>query len=348
MKKPKISVVLCTYNRADRVSTCLEALLNQSLDAEDYEIIVVNDGSVDDTAEVLKKYNVKVVTNRPNQGIGQSRSNGVHASKADIIAFTDDDCVPDKDWLKYILRAYADPGVLGVGGKIVPYRTDHWLLKFYQENNPLAHVVFTFNASSGVFYTLKEYIKRSLSLRRLPEREIELHMIVGANMSMRRSTFYLVGGFDPNIRFGGEEEDFWTRLYKLSPDAQLRYAPKALIRHNYDSSFKDAVRRNYSYGIGAARTFLKDKGRLPVLYPFPLLILLSLGLVALNPYFLLIPLFLTLFLYGGWLGVALLRRDPTYIFYAYVQMLLELINSYGFVKGYIKFSVAKSHALRTR
>ena len=335
----KVSVVLCTYNRAGRVGTCLKALLEQSVPADEYEVIVVNDGSTDSTAEVLKAYDVRVITNTPNQGLAQSRNNGAMAAKAAILAFTDDDCVPDKDWLAQLLGQYADPGIAGVGGKIVPYKTDKWLLEYYAANNPLAQVAFTFNNSSSIFSALLAYVKRSFSLRQLPETNIKLHMIVGANMSMRRPIFDAVGGFDSNIKFGGEEEDFWTRLHQLHPDVKLLYAPLAIVGHNYEPSFRDAIRRNKSYGAGAARTYTKDPSRLPVLYPFPWLIVFSLGLLVISPYFLLFSALLTLALYAGWVRLAVQKRRIRYLLYAYVQMFLELVNDYGFVRGYIRLTM---------
>lgn len=332
---PKISVVVCSYNRGEKIRNCLDALINQSLPENQYEIVVVNDGSTDETGNILKEYkNIKVVTNNPNQGLAQSRNNGARASRADIIAFTDDDCIADKDWLGNILLTYKDPSIMGVGGKIVPYRTNKWLLKYYEANNPLAHLTFSFDESSGIVYTLRQYIKRSFSLKELSEKaNTQLFMIVGANMSMRRSIFEAVGGFDPNIKFGGEEEDFWKRLRKIDPNIKLLYNPKAVIGHDYDPSFKDAARRNYKYGIGAARLFLKDRNRLPVLYPFPILILMSLLLLAFSPYFIVLSFALTLGLYSGWVKASFTKRHPQYLLFALTQMILELINSYGFFVG---------------
>ena len=345
--KPKISVVICTYNRADKVARCLQALQEQTLSTSEYEVIVVNDGSTDKTAHVLENYSFKIITNKPNQGMGQSHNNGVAVSKADIIAFTDDDCVADKNWLKNLLEDYSDTKVIAVGGKIIPYKTDKWLLRYYEENNPLAHLTFAFDNSSGIFYSIHQYVKHSFSLRQLPDEAVGLYMLVGANMSMRRSIFGLVGGFDPIMRFGGEEEDFWNRLRKLKPNEKLLYAPGALIKHDYEPYFKDALRRNYSYGIGSARKFLKDGG-LPVLYPFPVLVIVSLGLALISPYYLLICPFLITVLYPGWLLLAVRKKQPSYTLYAGVQMILELVNSCGFIRGYLKFKFLNSSGVEAR
>lgn len=334
-KNPLVSVVLCTYNRASRLSSCLDALQNQSLPNDQYEVIVVNDGSKDNTARVLLGYNFTVITNKPNQGLAQSRNNGASASRADIIAFTDDDCVPDARWLENLLTQYADPSVMAVGGKIIPKNTNHWLLKYYEANNPLAHVRFTYDATTNPLYVLCQYVKRSFALRQLPDARIRLHMIVGANMSMRRSVFEATGGFDPRIKFGGEEEDIWIRFSQLQPDAVLRYEPKAVVRHDYEASLKDALRRNRSYGLGAARAYFKQKDRLPVVYPFPFVVLATLLLGLLSPWLLAVFPMMVLMLYAGWIRLAVARKHPAYLLYSAVQMTLELANSWGFIQGVV-------------
>jgi glycosyltransferase involved in cell wall biosynthesis len=344
--KPKISVILCSYNRADRIGRCIDALLAQSLHKKDYEIIVVNDGSNDGTGNTLSTYkNIRVTTNAPNQGLAGSRNVGARMARAEIIAFTDDDCVPSKDWLKNLLKHYNNSKIMGVGGKIIPYRTNHWLLKFYDLNNPLAHMPLSFNSSSSIFFAIKEYVKRSTSLHYLPDRSIRLFMLIGANMSMRRTVFDITGGFDPKLKIGGEEEEFWKRFYEIEPKAKLCYAPEAIIKHDYVPEFKDARRRSYSYGIGAARNFIKDPKRLPVIYPFPLLVIISLLLMLFSPYSLILSIVLGLILYPGWVKVALIKKKPQYVLYAYVQMFLELIHDYGFMRGYIQLKAQSKAAV---
>jgi glycosyltransferase involved in cell wall biosynthesis len=330
--KPLVSVIVCTYNRAHKIKQCLDALVNQSFDS--YEIIVVNDGSVDNTATVLSDYKFKVITNSPNQGASQSRNIGVAAARADILVFTDDDCIADKHWLKNLVLAYADPKIIAVGGRIVPYSIDKWLLKYYEANNPLAHLPLSLANSSRLTYRLIQYLKRSLSLNQLPNEEVELLTIVGANMSMRRSVFTKIGGFDKNFRLGGDEEDLWKRVHSIVPGVLL-YAPRAVIKHDYDSSYRDALRRNYTYGFGSSRLFLKYHDRIPAIYPFPIVLLLSLLLMIVSPYFILLTMLLFILLYPGWVIAAVRDRRPLYVFYSIIQASLEFVTSVGFARGYI-------------
>ncbi len=210
-------------------------------------------------------------------------------------------------------------------------------------NNPLAHLSFRFDENSGIFYSAWQYIKRSYSLRQLPDKTVGLYTIVGANMSIRRAIFELISGFAPDLR-SAEEDDFWNRLRRLQPNAKLLYEPTAIVKHDYDPQFKDALRRNRSYGAGLAHLFLKSEGlRVPTLYPFPFLVLLSLGLMLLSPYLLLVSFLLVILLYPGWLIEAIRKNRPQYTLYSFVQISLELVNDYGFVTGYIKLRHTVDH-----
>ena len=335
---PEISVVLCTYNRSQKALRCIKALQKQNLHPEKYEIVIVNDGSTDNTKSVLQKLNIKVINNSENLGLAQSRNIGVSESRANIIAFTDDDCKPDKNWLNNLLKIYTDSQIIGAGGKISPLRTNTWLLKYFEANNTLAHLTFSFDNRSSIFYTLWQYLKRSFSLRQLPNKETQLFMIIGANMSMRKSAFEAVGGFDPNIKFGGEEEDFWNRLRVILPEAKLMYIPTAIVEHDYNSSFKVALRHNYKYGFGAARLFIKDTGKIPAIYPFPIAVILSTIFVIVSPYCIIIPFLLTIILYPGWLKLTFRKKQFEYILFPPIQMALELANDFGFIKGYFKLN----------
>lgn len=333
-KKPKISVIVCTYNRAKKLGPCLTALQNQSLPQDDYEIIVVNDGSKDDTLKVLKDYNLRIVTNNPNQGLAQSRNNGVKAARADILAFTDDDCISDKNWLESLLGAYDDQTVDAVGGKIVPYQTNHWLLKYYEINNPLAHLPADFANSPSFMHRFAQYLKRLFELGTLSEDDKDLCMIVGANMSMRRSAFETACGFDGSRR-NADDEIFWKKLKVARPDARLVYQQNAIIQHAFDSSFKDALWRNQKYGRGRALMFMQGEDQVPAVYPFPILVATSLLLALVNPYLLLTPPLLTLLLYPGWLIYSVRKLRPQYLLYSFVQLSLEAAVTSGFIRSYL-------------
>lgn len=112
----KFSVVIPTYNRAATLRQTLTALMAQ--DYPDYEIIVVDDGSTDDTrAMIAREFPQVRYIYQQNRGPAAARNRGIAHARGEIIAFTDDDCVPPRDWLARLADGYARyPDVVGVGG----------------------------------------------------------------------------------------------------------------------------------------------------------------------------------------------------------------------------------------
>jgi hypothetical protein len=90
-------------------------------------------------------------------------------------------------------------------------------------------------------------------------------------MAFRRSLLQRVGGFDPRISFGGEEEDLCRRAHRLDGGARFCYRAAARVRHHYRPGLADALRRSRAYGAGNARSALTDPDVMPIVYPFPLL-----------------------------------------------------------------------------
>ena len=96
---------------------CLDTLLKQSYN--DYEIIVVDDGSSDGTKELVKQYKKIKYFKQNNKGPGYARNKGIKYARGNIIAFTDDDCIPDKNWLKNAVPHFKDPNTIGVEGMTI-------------------------------------------------------------------------------------------------------------------------------------------------------------------------------------------------------------------------------------
>ena len=330
----RISVVVCTHNRADKLANCLARLADQTLDRSSYEVVVVDDCSTDATPEVSDRYGTRAIRTERNVGPAAGRNTGVTAAAGAIVAFTDDDCVPDRDWLHALLDAFDDPKTLAAGGKIVPLRTDRLLFRYYDANSPLAHNANVAALKGGVWERFGAYLRTSFRLNSLPDSQESLLTIASANMAIRRSAFELVGGFDEQFDVGGEDDDLCLRLHRLRPGAVLRYRPRAVVAHDYDSSLRDALRRSRTYGRAAAIAYLKGNGRSPAIFPFPIVILISFALAALDLRLLAVPIALLVLLYPGWLRLAFARREPAYVGLSAFQAAFELQTTIGFL-GYV-------------
>jgi len=99
----RTSVIIPAYNSEKTIGQCLEALINQTAGRSDYEIIVVDDGSTDRTAELIGKYTGIKLIKQSNAGPAAARNNGAKAAQGDIILFTDADCIPEPDWIEQML-----------------------------------------------------------------------------------------------------------------------------------------------------------------------------------------------------------------------------------------------------
>ncbi len=114
-----ISVVVPSFNEEENIAQCLVSLSHQTVDKNEYEIIVVDGGSTDKTCEIARKYANKVFI-QTSKKVGGARNDGVMASKGDIIASTDADCIPPPDWIECIREDFSDPAVVQVFGPVYP------------------------------------------------------------------------------------------------------------------------------------------------------------------------------------------------------------------------------------
>src|SRR5262249_27311736 len=111
---PRVSVVVCTYNGGGTLEQCLRSL--EALDYPDYEVIVVDDGSTDDTRVILRRFPGVRAIHQPNRGLSAARNAGLHAATGEVIAYTDSDCFADPDWLTLLVRQLLGSGAHAVGG----------------------------------------------------------------------------------------------------------------------------------------------------------------------------------------------------------------------------------------
>jgi glycosyltransferase involved in cell wall biosynthesis len=114
-----ISVIIPSFNEEENIAQCLVSLSHQTVDRTEYEIIVVDGGSTDKTCEIARKY-ADMVFIQTSKKVGGARNDGALASKGDIIATTDADCILTSDWIEQVRNAFADPAVVQVYGPVYP------------------------------------------------------------------------------------------------------------------------------------------------------------------------------------------------------------------------------------
>lgn len=218
---PLVSVVVCSYNGSRTIRECLTEI--GKIDYPNYEVIVVNDGSKDNLAEIVQEFWVKLIST-PNRGLSQARNTGMLNAKGEIIAYIDDDAYPDPQWLKYLVHAYknSEHGCIG-GPNIAP-----------DGDGLLATAVA--NAPGGPVHVLVSD-------------EIAEH-VPGCNMSFRREALLKIGGFDPVYTNAGDDVDVCWRIQQAG--YTIGFHPSAVVWHHRRNSYKAYWKQQKGYGKAEA------------------------------------------------------------------------------------------------
>lgn len=212
---PRVSVVCSTYRRPALLPQLADALAQQTLPAEQFEVVIVDNGSPDDTGEVLRRladevpYRLRTLRHEQNRGAAGGRNTGWRHASAPVVAFTDDDCVPTPGWLEEGLRTLdgSGPGTFAVG-RTTP--------------DPAAQLL------------LLRPFSRSMSVE-------EPRFFETCNIFYRREDLEAAGGFDEGFGIGGEDTDLALRL--LDAGRTAVWAPAALVHHAVrPSSFRANLR----------------------------------------------------------------------------------------------------------
>jgi glycosyltransferase involved in cell wall biosynthesis len=313
----------------------LAAIERQSFDRSRYEVIVVDDGSTDRTAEIAHAHGASVVSLAANCGLAAARNAGVQAATAPAIAFTDDDCEPDHEWLATLAGALSDPSVDGVGGRVVAACPNDFLHRYLRARNPLTPLPAELLRSADPRYRLRLYLRDMARSRREPPPGAILYSVVGANMALRRELIAGLGGFDEAFGFGGEEQELCHRAHARPGRALFRYEPRAVVTHAFRPRLGDSLRRARAYGLGHARIALKhDKVRL-ILYPFPMLVASAIMLAALKPRLraAVLAMLAPEVSYLSWPLTAWRTRSVEPLAYPYIQFAEELWTMAGELRG---------------
>lgn len=218
----RVSVVVPVYNDARAVRETVEHLLRQSLPA--HEIVVVDDGSTDETPEVLKRFGDRIILlSKPNGGPASARNCGVAAASGDLVAFTDSDCLPQEDWLAELVKGFDGGGdeVGGVGGVI--RRADPGLLSEYADVLGLLGPVIGGDGKPHIFAT--------------------------ANVCFPRSVLLEANLFDEHFtKPGGEDVALCYKIRDLG--YEFRLAEETLVLHHHRRNVRSYLRTMANYGEG--------------------------------------------------------------------------------------------------
>lgn len=331
MTEPRISVVISSLDGARTLGACLDALKSQTL-ADEVQVVVVDDGSSDATARVAREHGAEVVVHDRNLGISMARNSGIAAARAPIVAFTDDDCVPEPDWLERLVVPYGRPEVIGVGGSIAVHRQKSMVHRYLAAYNPLRPLELGLAGEAGLLERLGRYLRRMWQIAE-PSGPRAVFSFPGANMSFRREALAVVGGFDGRMTFGADDEYICARVRSAYPDKILWFEPGAVVRHDFVGTLRDLCRRNYAYGFGHARVHaFGDSRQWPIVFPAPLATAVGVTAMRRSWRLLVVPLVLQLLLPQGIVGMSRSRKLRDLSF-CYLRLLEETAYDLGMFVG---------------
>ena len=215
---PKASVVVCSYNGAKTLDRCLTSL--KEINYPSYEVILVDDGSTDNTQEIAASHNWVKNVRQENKGLSFARNVGAHASCGDVIVYTDSDCMADPDWLYYLMGTLLSGDYAGVGGPNISPPAENWVQACVSA------------APGGPNHVLLT--------------DVVAEHIPGCNMAFHRWAFDQVGGFDPEYRKAGDDVDFCWRLQQSG--GVIAFSPAAIVWHYRRFTLQSFRKQQEGYG----------------------------------------------------------------------------------------------------
>jgi len=231
---PFVSVVIPVLNGERTLRDCLVSLMRMDYPPERREILVVDNGSTDRTAEIIKSFPVQYLREE-RQGCSAARNRGIQASRGEIVVSTDADCVASRGWLRELVKAFDEEGVGAVAGEVFAYPPKTPAERYAARVRHLSP---------------QKYLSRPL-----------LPFAAFPNLAFRRDVFDRIGLLDETVALG-ESTDFCTRFLR-GTGLKLKYAPNAVVFHRHRASAWEFFKQQWTHGRGHAQLYIKYRREIP-------------------------------------------------------------------------------------
>ncbi|MBN1319119.1 MAG: glycosyltransferase [Anaerolineales bacterium] len=228
MEQPLFSIIIPTCDRPDPLISCLQAISRLEYPHDQFEVIVVDDGSTHPLAPIVARYHSKLditLLTQENFGPAAARNTGAEIARGRYLAFTDDDCQPDALWLDAMARRFNEMPEVLIGGQTINALSGNLYLTASQLLIDYLYAHYTINGKQPRFFTSN-------------------------NMALPAIQFKQLGGFDLKFRrAGGEDREFCDRWHYNN--YRMIYDPEVVVYHAHLLTFRTYWKQHRNYGRGA-------------------------------------------------------------------------------------------------
>jgi glycosyltransferase AglE len=231
MNKPKISIIVPVFNEAKNIAILIKSLLKQTLEKKQYEIIVVDNGSTDQTAKIVKKFPVLYLLENKIKSSYAARNKGIKNAQGQFIAFIDADCIADKNWLKEFLKCLKNKNFDLAAGNLIP---------IYSKQRSFPNIIELYGIITRRD-SQKEMFKRGKSTT--------------SNLFTKKQIFDNIGYFDERLTSAGDCH--WTQ--KANNNYYMSYCPQAKIYHTTRKTWKELRKRTIRIAFGRGQLYKISK-----------------------------------------------------------------------------------------
>lgn len=272
MKKlmPVFSIIICTYNGSKKITRCLKSIFAQNYNQKKFEVIVVDDGSTDNTHNIISNFSITILTHKENMGIASSRKTGLAKAKGIFTVCIDDDCEVNKDYLLSIETKYKDKNVMGVAANLIIPKKSSIINRYFaatwygvaipkqKEKKTIADRIIWYYKNCPWKKDRNGYSDGAV-----------IEDMPAACSSYQTKMIKKIGGWDDKLKNASEDNDLTNRMRDSYKNKMIVLSKNALVTHHQNLSLYKTLVREFNRSRDRRNYYEKYK-LFPSIFPNPI------------------------------------------------------------------------------